>query len=201
MSMKFFRVTFATLTLLGMAALASAQQQPAPSGPPALPKGKVAVINTGVFQEQVAEFKAKVDELNRQFEPRVKDLQGLADRITAQENTLKQSSQGGALSAARVAEMTEQLAGMKKEYQRKREDLEADASRAKEKSFEPLTMKLVKFAQDYAARHGIVHLVDLGNSVQAGVLLWYDPRTDVTQDFITEYNKANPAAAAPAAKP
>src|ERR1700759_227405 len=133
MSMKFFKVTFATLTLLGMAVLASAQQQPgaqpAPSGPPALPKGKVAVINTGVFQEQVAEFKAKVDELNRQFEPRVKDLQGLGDRITAQENTLKQSSQGGALSAARVAEMTEQLAGMKKEYQRKREDLEAEASR------------------------------------------------------------------------
>lgn len=197
--MKVLKVTFATIALLSLASLAAAQQTPA-AGPPALPKGKVAVINTAAFQEKVFEFKAKMDELNRQFEPRVKDVRGLADRIAAQENTIKTQNQGGALSAARVAEMTEQLETMKKEYQRKAEDLEADATRAKDRAFEPLSAKLVKFAQDYTAKRGIVHLIDLANSMQAGLLLWYDPRTDVTQDFINEYNKANPApAGAPAA--
>src|SRR5262249_33257501 len=151
---------------------------------PLLPKGKVAVINTTVFQEQVLEFKAKLDELNRQFEGRGKELQGLADQITAQENTIKSQSQNGALSAARIAEMTERLDGMKKDYQRKAEDLQAEAGRAKDRAFEPLSNKLVKFAQEYTAKRGIVHLIDLGNSLQSGVLLWYDPRTDVTQDFI-----------------
>ena len=94
--------------------------------------------------------------------------------------------------------MTEQLEAMKKEYQRKAEDLEADAGRAKDRAFQPLSEKLVKFAQEYTAKRGIVHLVDLGNSLQSGLLLWYDPRTDVTQDFINEYNKANPANVAPA---
>ena len=198
--MKFLKVIFATVALLGMAALAAAQQSAAPAGPPALPKGKIAVINTSMFQEQVLEFKAKMEELNRQFEPRVKDVRGLQDRIAAQENTIKTQSQGGALSAARIAEMTEQLEAMKKEYQRKAEDLQADATRAKDRAFEPLTAKLVKFAQDYTAKRGIIQLIDLGNALQSGTLLWYDARTDVTQDFISEYNKAHPAAAgAPAA--
>src|SRR5438270_2168439 len=192
-SMKFLKVIFATIALLSLASLAAAQQLPA--APPALPKGKIAVINTSLFQERGLEFKAKMGEMNRQFEPRVKEVQGLADRITAQENTLKTSSQGGALSAARIAEMTEQLEAMKKDYQRKREDLEADATRTKDRAFEPLSAKLVKFAQEYTARHGIVHLIDLANSVQSGLLLWYDPRTDITQDFISEYNKANPVPA------
>ena len=194
--MKFLKVTFATIALLSLTALAAAQQPAAAAAKtPTLPKGKVAVINTALFQEQVLEFKAKMDELNRQFEPRVKDVRGLADRISAQENTIKTQSQGGALSAARVAEMTEQLEAWKKDYQRKAEDLQADATRAKDRAFEPLSAKLVKFAQDYTARHGIVHLIDLGNSLQSGLLLWYDPRTDITQDFISEYNKANPVPA------
>ena len=206
--MKLLRATLAAVALLTLASLAAAQQQPAATpqqrpaaAAPTLPKGKVAVINTTLFQEQVLEFKAKMDELNRQFEPRVREVRGLGDRITAQENTIKTQSQGGALSAARVAEMTEQLEAMKKDYQRKAEDLEADAGRAKDRAFEPLTAKLVKFAQDYTAKRGIVHLVDLGNSVQSGFLLWYDPRADITADFIAEYNKANPAAAGAPATP
>lgn len=205
--MKFLKVIFATIALLSLTTLAAAQQSApaggapggAPQGPPALPKGKVAVINTAMFQEQVLEFRAKMEELNRQFEARVKEVRGLADRISAQENTIKTSSQGGATSAARVAEMTEQLESWKKDYQRKTEDLQADATRAKDRAFEPLSAKLVKFAQEYTAKRGIVHLIDLGNSLQSGLLLWYDPRTDITTDFIAEYNKANPAAVAPPA--
>jgi outer membrane protein len=198
MSMKLLKATFTLVALLSLAGIAAAQQTAA-AAPPALPKGKVAVLNTALFQDQVLEFKAKMGELNRQFEPRVRDVRGLADRITAQENTIKTQGQGGALSAARVAEMTEQLEAMKKEYQRKAEDLEADASRAKDRAFEPLTNKLVKFAQEYTAKRGIIHLIDLSNSLQSGFLLWYDPRADITADFIAEYNKANPVAGAPAA--
>jgi len=177
----------------------AAAQQPAPGAaqkpaPGPLPKGKVAVINTGLFQDQVAEFKDKIESLNRQFEPRVKDVQGLADKISALETTLK--SQGNVLAAARVAEMTENLEGMKREYQRKSEDLQAEAGRARDKAFEPITGKLGKFAENYTAKRGIVMLIDVANAIQSGTVLWFDPRSDVTQDFITEYNKANPVTTA-----
>lgn len=206
-SFKFALVALA-LQLLAVSALA---QQPGAAGPqkppvPALlPKGKVAVVNTAAFQEQVQEFKQKIESLNRQFEPRVKEVQGLADKINALETTLK--SQTGVLTPAKVAEMTENLGVMKRDYQRKAEDLQADAGRARDKAFEPITGKLSKFAEGYTAKRGVVMLMDLANGVQSGTLLWYDPRSDVTQDFINEYNKANPVTTAapvaprPATKP
>lgn len=200
-----FALTALALQLLCVSAFAqqpgaAAPQQPA--GPTLLPKGKIAVINTALFQEKVEEFKAKIESLSRQFEPRVKEIQSLADKITAMETTLKQQS--GVLAAAKVAEMTENLESMKREYKRKAEDLEADAGRAKDKAFEPISGKLGKFAEEYTAKRGIVMLVDMANALQSGTVVWFDPRSDITQDFINEYNKANPVATAtskPAAKP
>jgi len=198
--MKLFKLQFVSITLLLIAVSAFAQQPAATAPKPALlPKGKVAVINTAIFQEQVEEFKAKVEQLNRQFEPRVKEVQSLADKINALETTIK--SQSSVLTPARVAEMTENLESMKREYQRKGEDLQAEAGRTRDKAFEPITGKLTKFAEDYTAKRGIVVLVDISNAVQSGTVLWYDPRTDVTQDFVTAYNKANPMTTVPAPKP
>jgi len=125
-------------------------------------------------------------------------VQGLADKINALETTLKQ--QTGVLAAAKVAEMTENLDNMKREYKRKAEDLEADAGRERDKAFAPISGKLGKFAEDYTAKRGIVMLVDIANALQSGTVIWFDPRSDITQDFINEYNKANPVATA-AAKP
>lgn len=205
--MKLFKLALAALALqlLSVSALAQQPAAGAPqkaAAPTLLPNGKLAVINTAAFQEKVEEFKAKVDSLNRQFEPRVKEVQGLKDKINALETTLK--SQGPLLSPAKVAEMTENLDTMKRDHKRKAEDLEADAGRARDKAFEPITGKLGKFAEDYTAKRGIVMLVDISNALQSGVVIWFDPRSDVTQDFINEYNKANPvatAAAKPAGKP
>jgi len=205
--MRLFKLALVALALqlLGVSALA---QQPGagtpqkPAAPVLLPKGKVAVINTAAFQENVDEFKAKIDSLTRQFEPRVKEVQGLADKINALQTTLK--SQNGVLAPAKIAEMTENLDSMKREHKRKAEDLEADAGRARDKAFEPITGKLSKFAEDYTATRGIVMLWDLANGLQSGTVIWFDPRSDVTRDFITEYNKANPVATAatkPPAKP
>lgn len=205
--MKILKLQFAALALLLISGSAFGQQPAANTSkpavaPPTLPKGRTAVINTAIFQDQVEEFKAKVEALNRQFEPRVKEVQSLADKINALETTIK--SQSGVLTPARVAEMTENLEGMKRDYQRKGEDLQAEAGRAREKAFEPITAKLTKFAEDYTAKRGIVVLWDIANAVQAGTVLWFDPRTDVTQDFVNAYNKANPvttAAPKPPAKP
>jgi outer membrane protein len=197
--MKLIRCTMAAFALMAVAATAQAQQvsAPAQAGAPALlPQGKVAVINTNAFQENIGEFRKKIEELNRQFEPRIKEVQSLADRITALENTMK--TQGNTLTPARIAEMTEQVETMKRDYQRKAEDLQADGNRARNQAFEPISQKLAKFAQQYTARKGIVLMIDLANAVQANTVVWFDNRVDVTQDFITEYNKANPAPGAPA---
>jgi Skp family chaperone for outer membrane proteins len=201
--MKLFNLTLAAVALVALGVVAQAQQtaaaRPAPQGgaPGAIAKGKIAVINTAAFQSNVAEFRTKLDGLNRQFEPRVKEVQGLADRINSLEQTIK--SQSNVLTPAKIAEMTEQVEGMKRDYQRKAEDLQADAGRARDQALKPISEKLGRFAQEYTSKRGIVLLIDLANAVQSNTVLWFDPRSDITQDFINEYNKANPAPAGAAA--
>lgn len=193
-----FALTLLALQLIGISALAQQPAAVAPqqaAAPALLPKGKIAVVNTSVFLDDVLEFKDKIETINRQFEARMRDVQGKADKINALEQTIK--SQSGVLTPAKIAEMTENLDTMKRDYQRSAEDLQADANRARTKAFEPVNGKLLKFAEDYAAKRGIVLLIDLASAVQAGAVVWTDPRLDVTKDFVGEYNKANPVTTAP----
>jgi outer membrane protein len=196
------RIAQTILALAGLAIAASAQQTGAPTQGRAgavAPKGKIAFVNTGVFQDQIGEFKSRVEALNRQFEPRVRELQSKGERVAALENTIK--TQGGVLAPAKLAETNEQLEREKREYQRKQEDLEADGNRAKDQLLGPIREKLTKFVEAYTEKRGITLLIDLANAIQSNTLVWYDPRADVTQDFVNEYNKANPVSATPAAAP
>jgi Skp family chaperone for outer membrane proteins len=187
--MKKFKFVYLMIALFAIGGSAMAQTPAAPAG-----KGKIAVINTGVFQEQIGEFKAKLDALNKQFEPRIRELDQLGTQIKTREDTLK--SQGSALTPAKVAELTEQVESMKREYQRKGEDLQADGGKARDLALQPVSEKLERFAREYTARKGITVLIDLANAYNAGLIVWLDQRLDVTEDFIKEYNKANAVPAA-----
>jgi len=188
--MKFLRLSLLGVTILAAAGIAMGQQPAAPSAPKSLVKGKVAVINTQVLQEQIGEYKAKIDALNRQFEPRMREVQSIVDKINALETTIK--TQSGVLTPAKLGEMNEQLEQMKREQKRKSEDLEQDGQRAQVQTLAPVKEKLQKFLQDFTVKRGITVLWDLGNAVEANAMVWYDQRADVTQDFIKEYNQANP---------
>jgi len=61
--------------------------------------------------------------------------------------------------------------------------------------------KLYQFLQTYASQRGIVMIINLAGAAQTGTLAYWNPGADVTEDFIAEYNKANPVAGAPAAAP
>jgi outer membrane protein len=191
------------LFALGSAALAQQGASTTPAAPQGVPggmKGKVAVINTAVLQDVIAEFKAKREALNKQFESRVRDLELLGGQIQSRENTLK--TQGESLTPGKRAELTEQVESLKREYQRKGEDLEADGNRARDIALKPVSEKMDRFAREYATKKGITVLIDLAGAYNSGQLIWYDPRLDVTEDFVKEYNKANPVAgAAPTTPP
>jgi outer membrane protein len=204
--MKFVKLIRITIALLALAVGASAQQAATGSAqggvaPAMLPKGKIAIINSLYFQESIGEIKAKVESLNRQFEPRMKEVQGLRDRITALETTIDTQRKSGALAATREAEMIEQLEQMKRDYQRRGEDLQSEGRRASEEAIAPINQKVGRFLQEYAQRRGIILLINVANEAQARTVVWFDQRADVTQDFIAEYNKANPTAGAGASAP
>ena len=198
--MKFIKLTQIIFALCALSVAASAQQAATGSPPQAgaapamLPKGKIAIINSLYFQDNIGEIKARVETLNRQFEPRMKEIQGLRDRITALETTINTQRKSGALQATREAEMIEQLEQMKLDYKRRGEDLQAEGNRASEQAIAPINAKVGRFLQEYAQKRGIILLINVANESQARTVVWFDRRADVTQDFIAEYNKANPSA-------
>jgi Skp family chaperone for outer membrane proteins len=200
--MKLIKTLELLVLIMSLAIAASAQSPavPAAGGSPAPGKGRVALINSSLLQVKLNDYKLKIDELNKQFEPRVKEVQTLVDRINALETTIR--TQSGVLPPAKIAEMTDQLNEMKIQQKRKAEDLQADGEKARNQQLAPFKEKLQKFLQEFAAKHNISVLVDLANGVESNTVVWSDPRADVSQAFITEYNAAYPVnAAAAAAKP
>jgi Skp family chaperone for outer membrane proteins len=198
------KTKFAVLAAIVLTALSvsAAAQQPA-SG--TVPEGKVVVINTTAFPSQIGELKQKYDQIDTQFKDRYQKLQGTVDQMTKLENEIK--AQGQVLTADKLREKQEQYETLKRQATRDNEDLRVEAEKALEAATKPVRDKLYQSLNNYSTKNGIVMVINLAGAAQSGALAFWDPKSDITEDFIKEYNKANPvpggapAATTPAAKP
>lgn len=197
------------LAICGLLSPVASAQTPAPprsAAPAASPtnasgtgaEGKVAVIFTGAFREGIQELKVKLDALNTEFEPKNKEMQTLKDRLDNLNNQLK--TQGGTVSVNVRNQWTEQAADTEKELKRKAEDYDALAKKRLEEVSGPIYDKIGKFLEKYAQDRGIVMVVEGSAAQQGGLLVFAAQTTNITDDFMKEYNRLNPASApAPAA--
>lgn len=175
------RLALVFALLFGVSATASAQGG-------AVPDGKVAIIDISAFPERIAELKRKIDTLNTRFEPRSKELQGLRDSIAGIENQVRQ----GNLSPEQSSQLSDRYEQLKREYQRKSEDLTMEARKAYSDETDPLNVKLSQALQKFAADRGIILIIEVGGARDTGSVFYAEPRLDVTEAFIADYNRANP---------
>ena len=163
---------------------------PRPAGAPGgiVPGGRIAIINIAAFPEKVAELKRTVDGLNQRFEARAKELQALRDTITGIENQVKQ----GTVAPNQAAQLSDRYEQLKREYTRTSEDLSAEAQKAYATTADPIRGKLSTALEKYAAEHGIVLVIEIGGAINAGSIFYAAQNTNITDDFIALYNKANP---------
>jgi outer membrane protein len=202
--MKSIKLTaLAALVLLLGAVSASAQQPPATSAaaqPLVVPDGKVVVVNTAVFTNQIGELKQKYDQLEVQFKPRSDKIQADQKRLSDMEQDYK--VKGPTLAADKAQQMASEIEDLKRRITRDVEDARADLGKSEEALTKPVRDKLFQFLQTYATQRNIVLIINLAGAAQAGVLAYINPSNDITDDFIKEYNKANPVpGSAPAAQP
>jgi outer membrane protein len=167
--------------------------------PAVLPDGKIAVINTSAFPGGISELKVKYEQVENQFKDRFNRLQSLDQQLKQLENEMQ--AKRGVLTADKLQEMQIKYEDDKKRGQRDLEDLRSDYSKAEDVATRPVREKIYQFLQNYATQRGIVLIINLPGAAQTGSLAYWSPGADITQDFITEYNKANPVAGAPAAQP
>jgi len=200
------KIKLAGLAAVSLAALtisATAQQATQAGVSGLLQDTTVAVMNTAVFPEKIGELRQKYEQVQAQFKDRTQKLQALDQEVKQLTEDIQKK--GPTLSPEKLQEMQQALDDKKRRGQRELEDLQADYAKELDKQRKPVMDKLTQFVQKYATQHGFVMIIDLAVSYQNGVLAWWHPKTDVTEDFIAEYNKANPvpggapASASPAA--
>jgi outer membrane protein len=164
-----------------------------------VPDGKIVVLNTTAFPNGIFELKQKYEQVDNQFKPRSQELEGIAQQMQQIENEIK--TKGNVLPPEKLRELQERYEGLKREGTRKQEDLKNDYEKAVEVATKPVRDKLYQFINNYAAKNTISMVVNLAGMAQSGGLAYWDPKADVTEDFISEYNKANPVAGMTATPP
>lgn len=195
--------TFAAVALLATVAVtASAQQRPAgaPATTPAtptqtavaLPDSKIAMIYSEEFLDPktgIAKYTSLLNTLNREFQPRRTELEGLQTRINALTKEINDTQSVADPNAIRTKR--DQLESLNTEYKRKGEDAEAAYAKRRQDIFMPLQQDIAKALEAFAKARGITVIVDASQ-----VPLVYAAETiNVTKAFIAEFNSKNPVTA------
>jgi Skp family chaperone for outer membrane proteins len=199
-----FKTKLAALAamILGVAAVSASAQQATQAGlGAALPDGKIAVVNTQAFPGAIQELKQKYDTVEKQFQPRYQQLQTMETQLKQMESDIQVKCPQ--LTPDKCQELQRTYEDLKKKATRDYEDAKADYDRTIDGTTKPVRDKLFQFLNNYAQQRGIVLVINLAGAAQTGSLAYWNPGTDITDDFVAEYNKANPVpgAAAPGGSP
>ena len=199
--MKIVRFIAAVALLTAAAFGVSAQQQkPAtPAAPPAaapqsvaVPDSKMAMIYSDAFLDPkngIARFNSLLSTLNREFQPRQAELQGLQTRINTLAKEIDDTQNVAAPDSIR--QKRDQLAQLNTEFKRKGEDAEAAYNKRRQEIFLPLQQDIGKALEAFAKARGITVIVD-GSQVP---VVYAADSIDITRAFINEFNSKNPATA------
>jgi Skp family chaperone for outer membrane proteins len=161
----------------------------------AIPDGKIAVVKADVFAEKVFELKQKYDQVDSQFKPRFEKIKKMAEELKGLEAEL---TSGKTVPPEKSRQLQNQYEDLKRRGMREEADLQEDLTRALETVTTPIQEKLAKFMGVYAAQRNIVVVFNLNGASEIGLFAFANPGSDITDDFIAEYNKANPVPGMPA---
>ncbi len=179
---------------------AIAQTRPAataPATPPqtaaSVPESKIALIYSDAFLDAktgIARFNTLVSTLNREFQPRQTELQGMQQRIQTLTDDIQKTA--AVADPKTLQTKQDQLEQLKRDFQRKGEDAQAAYDRRRKEIFTPLQEDIGKALEVYAKGHNINVIID-GSQVP---LVYAADALDITRAFINDFNSKNPATAA-----
>lgn len=199
---------------LAAAVLAAAVNTPALAQQPASPvaprtgvtqsalEGKVAVINSAKMMQGITEIRVKIEQVNAKFDARAKQLEAQQTQLQQMQNDIK--SKQNVVPPETLQKLVADYQDREKVYKRTAQDLQEEFNRELATALGPVEKKVGDFRRNYAVQRGISLILNAQGLDQSGALWYLAETVDITDDFISEYNKANPvpgAAAAPAARP
>ncbi len=152
-------------------------------------KVKMAIIDSMVFRDEVLELKAKYEKLQAEFAPKARDLESMQTSIANKQKVLQDNK---TLTPQQAQKLNEEIEQLKKDYTRSLQDSQDLAGKREKAETEQIYEKLSKFLEQYCAKHGIATVFDARRLQETGVVVYAALPSNITKDFIGEYNKANP---------
>jgi Skp family chaperone for outer membrane proteins len=173
---------------------------------------KIGLVNTLVFDDPkggITKLVTASNSLETEFKQPATDLETLYKRIQALQGEIKiiqdqladpkYPGDKAKLQATGQAKADEyEKAG--RDFKFKQEDLKARLESRRQVVVGPIYQDVMKAMQEYAVKNGFAVILDGAKLEEAGLLIAFNNKFDVTKDFITFYN-ARPATTATAAKP
>ena len=201
--MKVFRITVAVMAFAAFAILAQTQTRPtaspatpaAPQTRPAAAPGNIAVIDSSAFGDEkngIARVMVAMRQIEAKFQPLRNELRGMRERLNTMRSDLEKKR---AIQDAKMTQQqTEEADRLDVQIKRKAEDAQTSYQKESLVLLDPLQKDIADALTAYAQAKGISLLIDL-NRVP---VVYAANSLDITKDFIAEYNRTHPAAAAPA---
>jgi len=190
--MKVFRIIVAVAALAAFAILAQTQTRPA------APTANVAIIDSSAFSDEkagIARVMVAMQQIEAKFQPLRAELRGMRERLSTMRSDIQKKRQ--VQDPALTAQQTEAADRLEVEIKRKAEDAQSSYQRDSLAVLDPLQKDIGTALTAYAQSRGINLLID-ANRVP---IVYAASNLDITKDFIADYNRTHPAAAAPAAAP
>lgn len=165
---------------------------------PAASPSKICVINLQSAMVSTKEGQAAAETFRTKFsEPKEKELQAKQAEI----NELTEKLQRGANTMSQTAQddMKRTIDRKSTDYKRGVEDYQFDREEEQRKLLDDLSSKMQSVIARYAQENGCAVFLDVTNP-NSGIM-WISDTADVTRQIVEAYDKAQPSAGAPAARP
>lgn len=186
---------FAVIVISASAAFSQAQ-----------PAGKVGLINLEALGGEggITKYVTALTTLNKEFDTELKELQTLADSINAKTQELQKLAEqarnpGSPVSNETLRQRNDEIETLKRQAEYKQKDVQARYNSRRQTIVGPVLSEVMKSLQDYTLQKGYSMILDGAKLEEAGILMTFDTRFDVTKDFITFFN-TKPAGSAPASQ-
>ena len=195
MKKQFLFALLFSLVALSAASLSAHAQAPAASpapAPAADAKTKIGIIEIAAFRVEIGELKAKYEKLQAEFAPRQRQLESLQTSIESKQKVLQE---GKTLTPQQAAKLQDEIQGLQTEAKRKLEDSQAEAGKREQAETGATYEKISKFLEQYCTQKGITQVLEASKLRETGLVIYAAATAFITDDFVKEYNKANPVPA------
>src|SRR5687768_7906288 len=169
--------------------------------------GKIGLVNVSAFADDkagITKFRNALASLEPEFKPLNDELTTLRTRYQTLATQIQEANKPkpAGVPAAPPADLNskvEEAQNLEIQIKRKQEDGKTKYEKRYAAVVGPIYSDIIKGLNEFAKQKGYAVILDGGKLEEAGILMGFDDKYDVTKEFITYYNTrpAGTAAAVP----